>query len=285
MSSDDKNSPLKELFKLKRTNKFKPSIPSKRAEVKYRDSLLTLLKGLKKHLQEKIKDYINANAYATQAQIFNYITQTLEQARNVEILRHATLIATAMVGLVNRLNKKQLTLNLKNSSGVDVEALLNDKVVKNRLDEYIAKNVSLITSIKNDYLSDVEKQIRNAYLNGDRVERLTATINERYKVSKSRARLIARDQTNKLNAELSQERSISLGLKYYEWQTSKDERVRKAHANMDGKLCRYDDDSVYSDDNGKTWKKRTSDMPKAKPGIEIQCRCNAIAIIGLDDEI
>ena len=158
---------------------------------------------------------------------------------------------------------------------------MGDEVVKSKLDEYVAKNVSLITSVKNDYLNDVEKAIRESYLQNGRAENLATIIHERTNVSKSRARLIARDQTAKINAELDQARMQALGVKLYIWQTSKDERVRHTHANMQGVLCRFDDDTVYSKDGGKTWIKREADKPKCKPGVEIQCRCFAKAILGV----
>lgn len=276
-------STLRELFERKRTGKFKPTTPSKRAEVRYREGLFMLIKGLKQNLQNNIKAFMTRNPNASEAQIFEYITQLVERTRRVDILKFATATAGIMATLVNRQNKKQIIDSLQNNSGVNIESLLNDTPVKDKLDEYIAQNVSLINSIKNDYLTDVEKQVRDNFLQNGRVEKLADVLQERYGVAKSRARLIARDQTNKLNAELSQERSQSLGLKFYIWQTSHDERVRKTHANMDGLMCRYDDDSVYSNDNGKTWKKRKSDMPKVKPGIEIQCRCNAVSVFK-DDE-
>jgi len=38
---------------------------------------------------------------------------------------------------------------------------------------------------------------------------------------------------------------------------------------MEGIVCKWADPTVYSDYGGKTWKKRTKDMPKVHPGEEM----------------
>lgn len=271
---------LHQLFENKHSEKFKPTTPSKRAEVRYRETLFLLIAKLKGTLQEKVRNFLRLNPNAKPPEIMNFIITQIERLRQVEILKFATLTATAMTTLVNKQNKKQIIESLQAGASVNVESLLNDEVVKDRLDEFISKNVSLITSVKNDLLTDIEDAVRNNYLESGRIERLSSIITERANVSKSRARLIARDQTLKLNADLQQDRTQSLGIKFYIWQTSRDERVRHTHHKMQGLMCRYDDDTVYSDDKGKTWKKRTADMPKTKPGREIQCRCFAVSVLG-----
>lgn len=97
------------------------------------------------------------------------------------------------------------------------------------------------------------------------------------KITKSRAAFIARDQIGKLNGIITQKRMEDIGLTMYEWSSSSDERVRESHALMDGKLCRWDDATVYSEDGGKTWKKRPNGAVLMHPGMDYQCRCCALA--------
>ena len=93
-------------------------------------------------------------------------------------------------------------------------------------------------------------------------------------MAESRARLIARDQIGKLNSQLTRERNEALGIDKYIWSTSEDERVRESHKVMNGKLCRWDDPTVYSDDGGQTWKSRASiGGEQEHPGIPVNCRC------------
>ena len=269
---------LSELFNKKRNKEFKPVQPSKRAEVKYRNALLLLIASLKTALLKRLRAFLLGSP--SDAEIIEHTTQILDGLRKVDTLDYAKKLSRGVVSAVNETNKERLIQNIQKGTDVDLTPLVGDTAVKTKLDEYIAKNVSLITSVKNDYLNDVEKAIRESYLKNGRAENLATIIHERTGVSKSRARLIARDKTAKINAELDQERMQNLGVKLYIWQTAKDERVRHTHANMQGVLCRFDDDSVYSKDGGKTWIKREADKPKCKPGVDIQCRCFAKAILG-----
>jgi hypothetical protein len=61
------------------------------------------------------------------------------------------------------------------------------------------------------------------------------------------------------------------GLGMYIWSTSGDERVRTSHIELDNKLCRWDDASVYSEDGGKIWKPRPEGWAHVHPGEDIQC--------------
>jgi SPP1 gp7 family putative phage head morphogenesis protein len=78
-------------------------------------------------------------------------------------------------------------------------------------------------------------------------------------MSKSRAILIARDQTTKLHAALDKARQTAARVKSYCRSTSQDERVRPSHAELDGKTLSWDDPPVVDDE-------------VANPGEPIQCR-------------
>ena len=76
---------------------------------------------------------------------------------------------------------------------------------------------------------------------------------------------------------VTQARMRSIGLELYVWSTSGDEKVRPSHKLMDGLLCRWDDATVYREDGGKTWKPRPAGAVRLHPGMDIQCRCVALA--------
>jgi uncharacterized protein with gpF-like domain len=96
-------------------------------------------------------------------------------------------------------------------------------------------------------------------------------------MKKKQANLIARDQIGKLNGQTTQARMESLGLTLYEWSTSGDERVRTSHLKLEGKLCKWSDPTVYSEDGGKTWNSRPASWCQFHPGYDIQCRCTALS--------
>ena len=85
-------------------------------------------------------------------------------------------------------------------------------------------------------------------------------------------------------ARETQERMESTGLTMYVWETAGDERVCPACRVMDGKLCRWDDPTVYSRNKGKTWTPRPKTAVMVHPGENIckkegHCRCTSIAFM------
>ena len=151
---------------------------------------------------------------------------------------------------------------------------------------WVQENVGLIKSVGHSYLGDVEKLIYSMVREGVSIKDVRKELASRFGVSRSRARLIARDQVNKYNGRLTQARQMQLGVSEYTWKTVEDRRVRglpggaypKArprHDIMEGVRCLWSDSTVYH--NGKRWVKRTGNMPKEHPGQPIQCRCMGLA--------
>lgn len=148
---------------------------------------------------------------------------------------------------------------LKRSVGVDVTALLGHGAISGQLEDATVANIELIKSIPTKYLEGVKSVVYESTARGLRWESIVGAIEEKGKVAKSRAKLIARDQVSKMNGSFNMARQTSLGIEKYTWQTSGDERVRASHRNNDGKMFRWD-------------------KPPATghPGHDVQCRCVAI---------
>ena len=135
-------------------------------------------------------------------------------------------------------------------------------------------------------LDTVARRIRDGVKVGKSAKEVAACINADLPgISYRRARIIARDQTAKLNSALTQGRMADAGIETYIWSTSEDERVRgnptglypkalPSHYVMNGKVCRWDDPTVWLE-NGE-WVKRAGDAPYLHPGMAIMCRCVAI---------
>ena len=140
-------------------------------------------------------------------------------------------------------------------------------------------NYDIIKSDIKKYIADINSATEQAVTNGWSVKALQEQIKALdTKITKSRAAFIARDQIGKLNGTITQKRMEDIGLTMYEWSGSVDERERDSHRVMEGKLCRWDDATVYSDDGGKTWKNRADIGGVLKhPGMDYQCRCCALA--------
>ena len=185
---------------------------------------------------------------------------------------------------VDKFNKKELQAFKEIAIGA---AFAEDEPwVKNVIDSWSREQVTLITKASQDMLDTVARRIREGVKAGKSARQVTAMINADLPgISYRRARIIARDQTAKLNSELTQGRMADAGIETYIWSTSDDERVRgnptglypkalPSHYAMNGKVCRWDDPTVWLE-NGE-WGKRAGDAPYFHPGMAIMCRCVAI---------
>lgn len=139
-------------------------------------------------------------------------------------------------------------------------------------------NYTLITSNAKNYVSKINTLTEQAIVNGMSPAKLKAEIKKATEgLSDKRCKLLARDQMGKLNGQITESQMQELGLELYVWSTSGDDRVRDSHMAMEGLLCRYDDATVCSYDNGKTWEPRPAGAVDLHPGQDIQCRCIGLA--------
>lgn len=139
-------------------------------------------------------------------------------------------------------------------------------------------NYTLITSNAKKYVEQINNLTEQAIVNGLSPKKLKEQIMKATEgLSEKHCKLIARDQMGKLNGNITEAQMQEIGLELYVWSTAYDDRVRDSHAVMEGLLCRWDDASVCSYDNGKTWVNRPSNAVQLHPGQDIQCRCVALS--------
>jgi len=138
------------------------------------------------------------------------------------------------------------------------------------IEAFRKRNIALIESLQGRQLEEIRGILEVAEIQGLRVEVIRQQIQARFDVSRSKADLLARDQTLKLNGELTEKRQTQAGITRYKWSTSNDERVRKTHEDLDGEDFSWDDPPVTNDAGDRN-----------HPGGDYQCRCVAIPI--LDD--
>lgn len=144
---------------------------------------------------------------------------------------------------------------------------LGDPGLAASIDAARQANIALITNAARDYAADVQKVFNDPKNIGLHVKDLTDQLVDRGNVSQSRAELIARDQTLKLNGNITQIRQQAAGISSYTWSTSNDERVREEHRELEGQVFTWDNPPSVG-----------------APGQDIQCRCIAVPIIeGLEE--
>lgn len=183
---------------------------------------------------------------------------------------------------VSEWNRNQIARSLKKVIGVDVfsQQSLDSEFLNTMLKSWVIENTDLIKSIHQEQLRRVSNIVYRGFRQGDDHRAIAKTIREQFGKTENRARFIARDQVSKLNGQLTEQRNRKLNIHKYIWRTSEDERVRESHKVMNGKECRWDDNTLYRNQGEDTWRKRSSiGGVEEAPGQDYQCRCDAIPVL------
>lgn len=147
---------------------------------------------------------------------------------------------------------------------------LDDTLPTATIQQFARDNVAKIQGLARSELDSVFDVVQKAQVQGLRVEQLRENIVERFGVSESYGALLARDQTLKLAGRVNQERQTQAGIMRYRWVSSRDERVRPEHRDLDGSEQSWAVPPVTSKDGRRN-----------HPGQDYQCRCTATPV--LDD--
>lgn len=189
--------------------------------------------------------------------------KVLEKYEKSDRTSQAENIANGFVSRGDVQNHAEVSTNLKNQTGIDLSAYLrNSPNIVERVNELTVSNIQLIKSIRTQYLDKVQNAVMQAMIRGSLNKDLAAQIKDLGKTTEKRAMFIARDQSSKLNAALTQARHEEVGIKKYMWSASLDERVRESHAEKDGQIFEYSNPPA---DTG-------------HPGHDFNCRCVQIPV-------
>jgi len=157
----------------------------------------------------------------------------------LKVLIFVTLIAPEHSGAINVTNIK--TFNRQVSKLVGVNVLTSDPGLRSALAAWRTEGAKLWSNVTNDFADIAEATVIREFRAGRRQEKIAKMLQERLGVTASRAKLIAVDQVQKLNGELTRRRQKQSGVTSYIWRTSRDERVRPKHAEREGRVIQWDD--------------------------------------------
>lgn len=149
--------------------------------------------------------------------------------------------------------------------GINLRSVVQQEDLGDYLQAAAARNASLIKGLADDVVKRIEQTVYENSIAGNSVATLRANLKEQFDISDRRARLLARDQSSKLNSDLNRIRQEQAGVTEYIWSTSRDERVRERHKRLEGK--------VYK------WGQPTGAEQGLPPGQPINCRCVARGVV------
>ena len=173
------------------------------------------------------------------------------------------------VALFNNAQFEKIT---KTVLGVDI--FLEQPWLRNQLELFSSQNSKLIRLMTETEIDRVAGIIERAFQEGSTYDSIAENVQKSFGITRRHAKLIARDQTTKLNGSLTKLRQQELGIQTYRWQTGGDERVRPSHKALDGKICRWDDPTVYLDEKTGKWvSRRNIGGTLVHTSQDVNCRC------------
>lgn len=189
------------------------------------------------------------------------------------IASFAQSTASQMVEKVGRANKNKFDRTVTRATGVDLGSIVTAEGLEDFIALSINKNVSLIESLPEEYLKQVEVIVNNGVVSGAKYSTIEKEILGKVGSANShlagRIKTIAMNEVQTINSQITLRRSENLGIKKGIYRTSEDERVRPCHAELNG--------IEYLLKKG-AWSKSCGKF--IQPGItDINCRCSYSPVI------
>lgn len=229
--------------------------------MEYNAALQRIVREIKKDIDEQLIPTLRAEERNYTADSwFTRIQAVLDRLRrkwnSPEFASIATQIASKFVTTVDG----RVTKNF----GLDVYG--DDAELQTVINMSIFDNVRLIKTIPEQYLSQVESIVVTNTRAGNRSSSMVTALTEQFGVRSRHAKFIARDQTAKVNSAIAQHRMESSGFEFFQWRTSRDNRVRDRHRHIADKTTEYGL-GVYRFDNPPLSDKGVPILP----GVDYQC--------------
>jgi SPP1 gp7 family putative phage head morphogenesis protein len=165
-------------------------------------------------------------------------------------------------------NNKRAWEQASRTIGKELRSTMAESAVGAVARQLQKQQVELIKSLPLEAGLRAQKLSQEAMMGSRRADEVAEELARTEEVTASRATLIARTEIAKANASLTQARAEYVGATHYIWRTAEDADVRESHAEMDGKIFRFDD-PPYVEGEG-----------NHGPGEIYNCRCFAEPIIG-----
>lgn len=201
--------------------------------------------------------------------LFESIQKELDSAFGMyDLKRNIERIAASDHKLSIREWKKAVSKTL----GIDIlEDYYSGDYYKEMIEKWISSNVDLIKTQPKESLGKMKELVYKDYMSGISTTNIVKELQAQYGMDKRHARLIARDQTAKLNSEITQSQQRDAGVSKYEWSGTLDRRERSSHRALEGKVFSWD--NPPETDGGR----------RCHPGEDYQCRCCALPVFDIDN--
>lgn len=180
-----------------------------------------------------------ANEYNSLAEITAAISQITQYPVWKRYALEQAVKMSRMVAVQNAKTWREAAAKGQRSREI-YQALRAEMATNARFIEQVRKNAEAITSLPDDISRHITKHASTVALRGERAAVLVPKIREAApELSEARINLIARTETAKTQAAVTEIRSQQVGVDWYIWKTSEDQRVRSSHKHMLGVACQF----------------------------------------------
>lgn len=242
---------------------------NKQIELKYRRSLQRINKKIMDAIKglTNLKDIKAALHKVYSSRMFQNVANRIANrfVTNANTVDAKTWRQAARSGSKSKLLYDELQKALKTNVGKTVN-------------EQILKNAELIKTLPLSLSQELTKFVATKTYAGIRPEEIAETLQGKiFQYSNARASTIARTESSKAMTALTEARCKDIGVEWYQSKSSKDQRVRRAHKNMEDVLVSFDDPpSPEALVNEK-------DVGHYSAGNIYNCRCFPRPLIRLDN--
>ena len=240
----------------------------------YVDSLMRQYED-RSYRQDSVGDFISA--------VREKISKAAEKISKRKRVRISVEIGVSRAG---RLAEKHSIDDWNDQVNDALNTGINKEYYQDNLDEmvqnWIRQNVSKIQSIPSEYLTEVENIIRWGYETRQPKVNVYRKLEKYIGMSKSKAKMIARDQIGTLNSQMTRFEHESAGVSKYIWITKRDNRVRDSHRELHGAVQQWNappPEWYMTKSRGRVYTGRY-----AHPGESFGCRCHAKPVFESDSQ-
>lgn len=196
-------------------------------------------------------------------QIVGALTLLKNKWSSPQFVALSNRIASKFVLSASAVNQKRFNESVR---GFGINVFGDSQELQDYLSASAYDNARLIQSIPAQYITQIDSIVMTNVRAGGRPSAITKLLVDQFGVTQRRAKMIARDQTAKINGDLASKRQQNAGFEYFQWVDSDDERVRDRHADISEKVTAYGE-GIYRWDNPPLSSKGVPIIP----GQDYQC--------------
>lgn len=259
----------------------------------FQKPILTLIRKMTDEVKRELKSMFNDPRYAVDAmdadpaargriilnQMLNkygplfqkYAKKSVDRMVKRTLRYSAITLKASLEGATTAGSEKTLK-----DLGIDLEFDSTSEEMQRVLTASINEAVSLIKTIPEKYLAEVNGAVMRSVTSGNGLKDLIPFLNTKYGQNIRKARNVANDQTRKVYANVNATRMKESGVKKFVWiHSGGGKHPRKLHQEMNGKEYSFDDPPYIGEMYGQPVYGLPSDLPN--------CRCTLKPILSFED--